>query len=80
MGSPVSPQRRIVPPAVPSPGERSAAQYTPPKYERPRMARGNRNLIVWSLCAITIIVAVLAFIYFMVPPEMQGILNALERR
>jgi hypothetical protein len=39
-----------------------------------------RNLIVWSLCAIIIVVAVLAFIYFKVPPESQQILDGLKSR
>jgi hypothetical protein len=44
------------------------------------MARWKRNLIVWSLCAIIVVAAVLAFIYFMVPPESQRILDELWKQ
>lgn len=44
------------------------------------MPRWKRNLLVWTLCAIAVIAAVLAFIYFMVPPESQRILDELHRQ
>lgn len=68
---------------MPSPAERAATPYVPPKYQPPRaqqMPRWKRNLLVWTLCAIAVIAAVLAFIYFMVPPESQRILDELHRQ
>jgi hypothetical protein len=63
MNSPPSPQRRIVPPTLPPPAERAAVPYTAPRYvPPPRMDRWKRNLLVWMICAVVILLAVAAFV------------------
>jgi hypothetical protein len=80
MGSPLSPQRRIVPPTVPPVGERKVVAYVPRKYEREGMDRSTRNLVVWLSCGAVIVVAVVAFVYFMLSDHSRGILNWLDKR
>ena len=75
MNSPRSTQRRIIPPTLPPLGERAAAAYTPPKYQPPRMDRWKRNLLVWTICAVIILLAVVAFVNLMLPPDSRRILQ-----
>jgi hypothetical protein len=75
MTSPPSP-RRMVPPAVPPVTERRTVAYTPPKFvPPPRMERWQRNLLVWGICAIIIVAAVVLFVNLMLPEEMRRLLE-----
>jgi hypothetical protein len=70
MGLPPPQQRRIVPPVV-APMAQVGAGYTPPKPLEAGMARWKRNVLVWGLGVIIILVAVVVFVNLMLPAEMR---------
>lgn len=63
-----------MPPAVVPPEARRMAAYTPPVFVPPGMDRLTRNLIVWGICAIVIVVVVIVFKNLMLPAEMRELI------
>ena len=74
MSRPDSHERRIVPPMLPQEG-RPSVTYTPPKYVPPGYDQRRRNLLVWALCAVIILMAVIVFVNLMLPNEMRELLR-----
>ena len=81
MPSPPPPQRRLVPPVAPPGAQRPTVAYTPPRFvPPPRLQRWQRNLIVWGICAVIIIAAVVIFVNLMLPEEMRRTLEPYTQR
>jgi hypothetical protein len=69
------PQRRIVPPAIPAGVVQRTSEYVPPPYVAPpRMARWQRNLLVWGLCLVVIVVTMIVFVNVMLSEEFGKLL------